>query len=282
MICALSRADAAALAQRGTLALQSALDLAAYENRYLFSQVFGVVLEEEDRLTGNKNGAAAAGTHPLPAGSAGWFYEEGFAWAATPAAAEEAAGFLKRSGWEALWCEEDIARLLRPILDGCSTRPAVSLTASGVKGKREEKVFSPRPEEVYRLLWAGGAWEKAPRFDGWYSDCSHRARRGMRRLYGIRENGVLASTATADVLGTGVLLRDVATHPEFRGRGLCSRLLRHLFAQYPGSRFHLLTESQSARRVYERAGFVIEKDNLVRIHKEKEPCSRNFLKLPPP
>ena len=63
-------------------------------------------------------------------------------------------------------------------------------------------------------------------------------------------------------------LSDIATRPDCRGQGYFRRLLGHVSAQYPGRMLRLLTREENACRIYQRAGFVIEKENIVTIHKE--------------
>ncbi|MBC8570299.1 GNAT family N-acetyltransferase [Zongyangia hominis] len=352
----LMRPEAAGpLARMGTLPLLCALDLAAYENRYPFSQVYGVYPAPEDgeglhpgagraeeaglvygppRVMGNgdldkANPAAAGGagrleeaasengplrvmgnsalgktnpaatggagrvdgaasengtprvtgnsaldeTYPVTTGGAGCFYGQGAAWALSSAAAEEVAALLQADGrWETLWCDQAVAAHL-----GAAWKArAVSLTARDIAGKLDAEVLAPRPEEVYRLLGMCDALAARTPFDGWYCDLSHRARRGQRSLWGIRAERELVSTATADVLEDHILLRDIATRPDMRGRGFCTRILWHLFAKFPGRTFHLLTESETARRVYEKAGFEIENDGIIRIHKENTDAAGIF------
>ena len=113
------------------------------------------------------------------------------------------------------------------------------------------------PRDVYLLLSDvfGGS---LPPFDVWYADVSHRLRHGVCRIAGVRERGKVVSCAmTVAETETAFMIGAVATHPDVRGRGYASAVVRSLVAsgQAAGKRVLISPKNEAARALYERLGF---------------------------
>ena len=140
------------------LSLLCALDFAAYENRYPFSQVWEW-----------KNQGMAGGCLCL-------FYSEATAWAGEETGAAEIAEYLSALSWDSLLCTGEIARHLQDIPG--RRKPIWALGARDLPGRKEERAVHPSEAEVYELL-SMSVRGTLPSFDGWYCDRNHRARRGL-------------------------------------------------------------------------------------------------------
>jgi RimJ/RimL family protein N-acetyltransferase len=80
--------------------------------------------------------------------------------------------------------------------------------------------------------------------------------------YGLQQGGRLASVAGVHVYSQGyrvATLGNIATHPDFRGRGLatatCARLCQALLAQVDHVGLNVRSDNHSAIACYERLGF---------------------------
>lgn len=85
----------------------------------------------------------------------------------------------------------------------------------------------------------------------------------------ISGQGALAARENGTVIGGLLFSREskelqfLAVHPQYRGRGAATALIRHMFALFPGgSRFTVITyrendaQGRAARELYTRIGFV--------------------------
>ncbi|HEV7722066.1 MAG TPA: GNAT family N-acetyltransferase [Iamia sp.] len=92
----------------------------------------------------------------------------------------------------------------------------------------------------------------------------------MGRYVGIRRRGRLVAMAGERLRPTGhVELSAVCTAPDARGRGLASRLVRHLVAAIEGDGavafLHAAADNHPAIRLYEELGFVPSREVTVTI-----------------
>ena len=69
--------------------------------------------------------------------------------------------------------------------------------------------------------------------------------------------------------GTLREISGVCTHPDYRGRGLAARLMRMLIrrqlARGETPFLHVMRPNESARRLYERMGFAVHRESVVRV-----------------
>jgi len=92
----------------------------------------------------------------------------------------------------------------------------------------------------------------------------------MGEYYGVFEGRQLAAMA-GERFQAGALreISTVCTHPDFQGRGLARRLMQKLIgiqhARGQTPFLHVMQENDTARRLYERTGFRIVQDSVVRV-----------------
>ena len=69
--------------------------------------------------------------------------------------------------------------------------------------------------------------------------------------------------------GTLREISGVCTHPDFQGRGLATRLMRKLIRRQLARRetpfLHVMRQNDVARRLYERMGFAVYRESVVRV-----------------
>lgn len=156
----------------------------------------------------------------------------------------------------ALRTDRETARRLSALLPGW--------TLDTGEVMRPAKRFSPSsltcalpPRIVYPVL-AAAFGDKAPLFDGWYVDVSHRLRHGFCRIAAVAEGeeAVAVAMTTAEC-GEAAVIGGVATLPEKRGRGYASACVSALTAalQAEGKEVFLSPKNEGARRLYEKLGF---------------------------
>jgi len=96
-------------------------------------------------------------------------------------------------------------------------------------------------------------------FESWYPDVSHRVRHGNSHISVILEGERVVSTAmTVAETDTAAVLGQVATHPDFRRRGLAGRCIKSTISQCKGKELYILPVNENAQRLYEKLGFIIE------------------------
>lgn len=130
---------------------------------------------------------------------------------------------------------------------------------------RAASVLPPRqatgpltPREMYPLLTAAFG-ERAPAFEGWYLDVSHRLRHGGCRIVGVRCDGrpVAGAMTVAEAAG-GAVIGGVATAPDCRGRGYAGACVAALCTALSAEGKTVLTAPDSAalETWYIQRGFV--------------------------
>ena len=97
-----------------------------------------------------------------------------------------------------------------------------------------------------------------PPFDSWYVDVSHRVRHGLCHTATLIEDGqVICNAMTVAETQQDALLGAVATHPEWRRRGLASLCIKKLISAMGNKTVHISPVDEYARRLYESLGFVV-------------------------
>ena len=114
------------------------------------------------------------------------------------------------------------------------------------------------PREMYPLLIAAFG-ERAPAFEGWYLDVSHRLRHGGCRLWGVRCDGVpVAGAMTVAEASGGAVIGGLATVPDYRNRGYAGACVAALCEALLSERKTVLTapDTPSLEQWYIQRGFV--------------------------
>lgn len=97
-----------------------------------------------------------------------------------------------------------------------------------------------------------------PSFDSWYVDVSHRVRHGVCHTATIVENGqVVCNAMTVAETEHDALLGAVATHPDWRRRGLASVCIQTLISTLSNKMIHISPVDEYAQRLYESLGFAV-------------------------
>jgi predicted GNAT family acetyltransferase len=88
--------------------------------------------------------------------------------------------------------------------------------------------------------------------------------------FGVFDGGRLVAMA-GERMQAGALreISGVCTHPDVQGRGIASRLMRKLVRRQLARRetpfLHVMRENAVARRLYERMGFAVYRESVVRV-----------------
>ena len=102
--------------------------------------------------------------------------------------------------------------------------------------------------------------EMAP-LNAWYPDVSHRIRHDCAQIATILDSDLVVSTAmTVAETEEVALLGQVATHPDFRGRGYAKTCINSLVSRCKDKELYILPMTDYARSLYEKMGFVPEGD----------------------
>lgn len=97
-----------------------------------------------------------------------------------------------------------------------------------------------------------------PSFDNWYVDVSHRMRHGLCHTATLAEKGIVICNAmTVAETHSDALLGAVATHPNWRRRGLARACISYLICNLPDKKIHISPVDDYAHRLYESFGFVV-------------------------
>lgn len=114
---------------------------------------------------------------------------------------------------------------------------------------------SARYEALYAFL---SDYFALPPFDSWYVDVSHRVRHGRCHIASLVEDGqVICNAMSVAETTSDALLGAVATHPDWRRRGLAGKCINHLISQLSNKRIHISPVDDRAKRLYEKLGFVV-------------------------
>ena len=94
-------------------------------------------------------------------------------------------------------------------------------------------------------------------FDCWYPDVSHRVRHGNCHISVVMDGENVVSTAmTVAETGAAVVLGQIATHPDFRRRGLAGKCIKSTIFACKDKSLYILPLNGKAQRLYEKLGFV--------------------------
>lgn len=204
----------------------------AYGVEELFAQFW---LQNEDTLLGKIDDALVL----CPGSHADW---------------EELAGFLPFLGAGALLCPGGTAaRLSLP-----AVRQGWVMTCQNKGGAETPSAeWNPSLREMYALL-AQCETEtfRAPEFEAFYLDMSHRTRHGAAVSAGLRLEGRLAAAAICAAKTEGLaVISGVAVLPEFRRQGLGRAVVQALAAKLPQPVLCVFRAEGENRRFYEGLGF---------------------------
>lgn len=94
-------------------------------------------------------------------------------------------------------------------------------------------------------------------FDCWYPDVSHRVRHHNCHISVVMDGENVVSTAmTVAETDTAVVLGQIATHPDFRRRGLAGKCIKSTIFRCKDKSLYILPLNINAQRLYEKLGFV--------------------------
>ena len=123
------------------------------------------------------------------------------------------------------------------------------------------ELYSPEIKPFYELLQScASEIFLVPEYMTFLSDVTHRRNLGKCTLLGTDIDGVLASgVMTVSETDSAAILGAVATHPDFRRRGLSRELLRTLASRInaQGREAYVFSASEANTRFYQHSGFVI-------------------------
>ena len=171
---------------------------------------------------------------------------------------EEAAAFLIYMGaCSALY---DAAYAL-PIPDGLTVIGGEVLAYAGEDHISDIEIYEPDFKELYGLLQTCASdIFRVPDYLVFLSDVTFRRSRGKLTLAATAVDGVLASSVmTVSETENAVILGAVATHPDYRKRGLSRELVRTVATRLraQGRRVYVLSASAANTHFYQNSGFEI-------------------------
>ena len=125
----------------------------------------------------------------------------------------------------------------------------------------ELELYSPEIKPFYTLLQScESEIFRVPEYMSFLSDVTHRRNLGKCTILGTDIDGMLASgLMTVSETEQAAILGAVATHPDFRRRGLSRELVRTLASQITeqGRAVYVFSASDANTRFYENSGFEI-------------------------
>ncbi len=125
----------------------------------------------------------------------------------------------------------------------------------------ELELYSPEVKPLYALLQScESEIFRVPEYMSFLSDVTHRRNLGKCTVLGTDVDGVLASAVmTVSQTDHAAILGAVATHPDYRKRGLSRELVRTLASQMTaqGREVYVFSASDVNTRFYQRSGFEI-------------------------
>ena len=126
------------------------------------------------------------------------------------------------------------------------------------------EIYEPDFKALYALIKAcESPIFIVPEYLLFLSDVTHRNNRGKLHLLATAVDGDLASSVmTVSETKSAVILGAVATHPDYRRRGLSRELVRTLATRLRGEgrRVFVLSASDANTRFYQHSGFAIIAD----------------------
>ena len=125
----------------------------------------------------------------------------------------------------------------------------------------ELELYSPAVKPLYALLQScESEIFRVPEYMSFLSDVTHRRNRNKCTVLGTDVDGILASAVmTVSETEHAAILGAVATHPDYRRRGLSRELVRTLASQITqqGRAAYVFSASEANTRFYENSGFEI-------------------------
>ena len=95
-------------------------------------------------------------------------------------------------------------------------------------------------------------------FNSWYPDVSHRIRHENSHIAAILDGEKVVSTAmTVAECADAAVLGQVATHPDYRRRGLAGKCVISTVFQCKAKRLYILPIDSNAQKLYEKLGFKV-------------------------
>lgn len=126
------------------------------------------------------------------------------------------------------------------------------------EGGETESSFDIEPNPylpaVYDLL--SNHFEGISEFNAWYPDASHRVRHDCCHVSCVLDKDMVISTAmTVAETDSAVIIGQVATHPDYRRKGLAERCVKSLIYKCKGKQLYILPLNENARQLYNKIGF---------------------------
>lgn len=170
-------------------------------------------------------------------------------------------GFL--GGWRRLTACRELGEMLAE-RGGYNCRSGAVMRYGG-KGKNQSSAgckvnFEPNLKSIYRLYNEVCAENGEVPFDMWYADKCYRLRHGLERVCLVDINGEAASTAAARIAGAAAVIDNVATLPNYRGRGYAKTAVSALCEKLCEKEIFLLSADEKTDLMYEKIGFVRHSD----------------------
>lgn len=138
-------------------------------------------------------------------------------------------------------------------------RVGVAMKYAGVTPceKDETVCTTPYLPAVYALL--EDHFPGISPFNCWYPDVSHRVRHKNCHISVVLEGEQVVSTAmTVAETNTAAVLGQVATHPEFRRRGLAGKCVKSTMFLCKDKTLYILPINENAQKLYEKLGFITD------------------------
>lgn len=152
-------------------------------------------------------------------------------------------------------CSVDMGRMLMKA--GWQGREGVVLRYEGVptNSTTSEVCENPYLPSVHALLCR--CFEDMTSLNTWYPDVSHRIRHNCAHIATIMDGDMVVSTAmTVAVTESAAILGQVATNPDFRGRGYAKTCINTVILRCKAKTLYILPVDDFARSLYESMGFV--------------------------
>lgn len=125
----------------------------------------------------------------------------------------------------------------------------------------ESELYTPEIKSLYALLQSCESdIFRVPEYMSFLSDVTHRRNLGKCAIMATDVGGALASAVmTVSETESAAILGAVATHPDFRRRGLSRELVKTLASQITsqGRAAYVFSASVANTRFYQRSGFEI-------------------------
>lgn len=152
-------------------------------------------------------------------------------------------------------CSAEFGRLL--LKEGSwKGREGIVLKYDGSPNTVPDQVCeTPYLPHVYTLLSA--CFEDMPPLNAWYPDVSHRLRHDCGNIAVILFGDTVVSTAmTVAETADAAIIGQVATDPQFRGRGYAKACINSLISRCKGKQLYILPMTELAHSMYIRMGFL--------------------------